>query len=147
MGRPTKQKVASRLNGAAQSKPAKGKKRAKKKIPPRKLIPVLRRSFDYIDKREIGYVYFGKMLPPTKKGYVWTDEVHAVRFCMVRERHVRFEDSPPVKASQDWREQEQQDHDELTKAFRWIRKLPNDPELRGSKLPSLAKRAGVELRA
>ena len=87
------------------------------------------------------------MLPTPKKGCAWAFEVSAVRFCMMRERHVRFEDSPTVKEPQTFSEREKQRDDELSKAFSWIKKLPDDPELRGSRLRSLAKRAGVEFRA
>ena len=87
MGRPTKRKVASRQNGAAQSnsKPVKGKKRAKKKSPPQKLVPVLGLGYARIDGRVQEYVRI-LMLPPTPKGAVRAFEESAVRHCMVREK-------------------------------------------------------------
>ena len=126
MGRPTKAKAASRANGVKKCKPTKGKKQTPKKITPVKRVPVLGLSSDYIDKREKFYVNF-TMLPTPKKGYAWGFEAAAVRFCMTRERRVRFEDSPSVKEPQSFRERQQQLDDELCKAYRWIKKLPTDP--------------------
>ena len=105
MGRPTKAKAASRLNGATISKPIKRNKRTKKKSTPEKRVPVLGLSSDYIDKREKHYVKF-TMLPTPKKGCAWAFEVSAVHFCMMREKHVRFEDSPTVKEPQTFSERE-----------------------------------------
>ena len=146
MGRPTKAKAASRSNGAKKSKPTKRKKQTTKKSTPAKLVPVLGLSSDYIDKREKFYVKF-IMLASPKKGYAWAFEADAVRYCMTRERRVRFEDSPPAKEPQTHSDREQQHDNELRKAYCWIKELPDDPELRGARLRALAKRAGLQFRA
>ena len=146
MGRPKNSTIASRKNGGRKSKPIK----KRKPKPAKKRIPVLVLDARCDDKgRHVPGPLIAKieMLPPTPKGSLRAAEVAATAHCFRFERHVRFEDSPPAvekKQPTTTLEVSQQRQEENLKAFRWLKTLSNDPELRGAKLRSLAKRAGLE---
>ena len=94
-----------------------------------------------------GYFTKIEMLPPTPKGALREAEVSATIYCFRKERHVHFEGTPSQvekKQPTTFLEQRQHERELELKAFRWLKKLPTDPELRGAKLRSLAKRAGLE---
>ena len=127
------------MSKAKSAAPAAGK-------PAGKRVPVLVLDGDCSGQRMVIFTKI-EMLPPTPKGSWRKAELSAVKYGLQREKRVHFEDSTPKTEPTTWAELKRQEAEQETKAFQWLKKLPTDPELRGSRLRSLATRADVEVQA